>query len=209
MNQFKIAVKVFLLMTILTGLVYPFFITLIAQITMPYHSNGSLEQVGGQIVGSKLIGQNTTGDHYFWPRPSDINYDPMKPSGGSNLGPTSQKLKDAVKERKQKYGEQAPADLLYASGSGLDPHISLKSAYFQVPRVAKARSIQEADLINLIDSLAEGKQFGLLGPGYVNVMLLNRTLVGHLARISIFELARKLRGSSIISRLVLPIQADL
>lgn len=176
MNQFKTAVKIFLFMTVLTGVIYPLFITLVAQFTMPNLSNGSLVQKGGQPIGSLLIAQNTTDERYFWPRPSAIDYDPIKPSGGSNLGPTSQKLKDAVEERKKKVGNKAPSELLYASGSGLDPHVSLETAYFQIPRVAKARSIQESELKKTIDSIAEGKQLGFLGPRYVNVLLLNQAL---------------------------------
>lgn len=143
---------------------------------MPHFSNGSLVQKGDQSIGSSLIAQNTTDERYFWPRPSAIDYDPIKPSGGSNLGPTSKKLKDTVKERKLKVGNDAPSELLYASGSGLDPHISLETAYFQIPRIAKLRAIQESELKHIIDSIAEGKQLGFLGPRYVNVLLLNQAL---------------------------------
>jgi K+-transporting ATPase ATPase C chain len=174
MNAFKTAVKVFLFMTVLTGLIYPLLITGIAQLTMPRLANGSLIQKGDQTLGSALIAQNTKEDRYFWPRPSAVDYDP--PSGGSNLGPTSQKLKEAIQERKQKIGDQAPPELLCASGSGLDPHINLETAYFQIPRVAKARSMNEADLKNLIDHLSEGKQLGFLGARYVNVLSLNLAL---------------------------------
>lgn len=176
MNQFKTAVKIFLFMTVLTGVIYPLFITLVAQFTMPNLSNGSLVRKANQIIGSVLIAQNSTGERYFWPRPSAIDYDPIKPSGGSNLGPISKKLKDAVEERKKKIGNEAPSELLYASGSGLDPHISLETAYFQMPRIAKARSIQESELKKMIESMAEGKQLGFLGPRYVNVLLLNQAL---------------------------------
>lgn len=176
MNQFKIAVKIFLFMTVLTGVGYPFFITFVGQITMPDLSNGSLVQRGNQVMGSLLIAQKTTDEKYFWPRPSAIDYDPIRPSGGSNLGPASQKLKDKVEERKHRVGDDAPAELLYATGSGLDPHISLKTAYFQMPRVAKARIIEESELKRIIDSIAEGKQLGFLGPRYVNVLLLNQAL---------------------------------
>src|SRR5262245_58081609 len=112
MNAFKTAMKIFIFITILTGLVYPLLITGIAQLTMPQLANGNLILKGDKIVGSALIAQNTTDDRYFWPRPSAIDYDPLKPSGGSNLGPTSQKLKDIVKERKEKYGANAPAELV-------------------------------------------------------------------------------------------------
>lgn len=176
MNPFKTAIKIFLFMTVLTGLIYPFFITLVAQFAMPHLSNGSLLQRRDQTIGSLLIAQNTTDARYFWPRPSAIDYDPLKPSGGSNLGPTSQKLKDLIEERKKKLGNDAPSELLYASGSGLDPHISLETAYFQIPRVAKARSMPEDKVKNLVDFLVEGKQLGFLGTHYVNVLLLNQAL---------------------------------
>lgn len=172
----KIAIKIFLFMTVLTGIIYPVFITLIAWLAMPDLANGSLVQKGNQTVGSLLIAQNTTDDRYFWPRPSAIDFDPVKPSGGSNLGPTSQKLKDAVEERKKKIGMDAPSELLYASGSGLDPHISLEAAYFQIPRVAKAHSINEDELKKAIDSIVEGRQLRFLGPRYVNVLLLNQSI---------------------------------
>lgn len=163
-------------MTVLTGLVYPLLITGIVQLTMPKLANGSLIYEGDQIIGSALIAQNAIENRYFWPRPSAINYDPIKPSGGSNLGPTSQKLKEVVEKRRQKIGDQAPTELLYASGSGLDPHISLEAAYFQIPRVAKARLMDEAELKKMIDHLSEGKQFGFLGAQYVNVLILNQAL---------------------------------
>lgn len=179
MNTFTSALRVFIFMTILTGLVYPLLMTGIAQLAMPRLANGSLIQKENRTVGSALIAQNTPGDQYFWPRPSAIDYDPIKPSGGSNLGPTSQKLKEAVEKRKQKVGSSAPSELLYASGSGIDPHISLETAYFQIPRVAKTRAVNEAELKNLIDSLSEGRQLGFLGMRYVNVLILNRALDGH------------------------------
>lgn len=179
MNAFKIAVKIFIFMTVLTGIIYPLFITGIAQLTMSKLANGSLIQKGDKTVGSALIAQSMTEDRYFWPRPSAVDYDPMKPSGGSNLGPTSQKLKEAIEERKKRFGEDAPPELLYASGSGLDPHISLETAYFQIPRVAKARSINENQLKNLIHELSGGNQLGFLGTRYVNVLLLNQALDEH------------------------------
>ncbi len=175
MNQLITAFKVFLCMTILTGLLYPLVITVVAQFTMPYLADGSLIKNGKQTIGSALIAQKTTGDNYFWPRPSAIDYDPMKPSGGSNLGPTSKKLKAQVSKRAQKLGQEAPHDLLYASASGLDPHISLDAAYFQMPRIAKARSISESELKNMIDIHSEKMMF-ISGPRFVNVLLLNQVL---------------------------------
>lgn len=168
MNQFKNAFLMFIFMTILTGIIYPLVVTGISQLFIPWQANGSLIQKSEQIIGSSLIAQNTTNDRYFWPRPSAIDYDPMKPSGGSNLGPTSKKLKDQIEERKKKVGNKAPAELLYASGSGLDPHISIKAAYYQIPRIAKVRSLDKKQLKTLVDSLKEGF--------YVNVLLLNQEL---------------------------------
>lgn len=176
MNTAKTALKMFLFMTILTGIAYPLLITGIAQLTMPNSANGSLLKNGDKIIGSILISQNISGDRYFWPRPSAIDYDPIKPSGGSNLGPISKKLKEAVEERKKKYGKDAPTELLYASGSGLDPHISVATAYYQLDRIAKARSIDKEKLKKLVDSLIQGRYLGYLGRGYVNVLLLNQKL---------------------------------
>lgn len=176
MNVFKIALKTFVFMSLLTGVVYPLFITFFAQLAMPKLAGGNLLQIDNQIIGSLLISQNITQESYFWSRPSAIDYNPMKPSGGSNLGPTSKKLKEVIEERMRKIGFDAPSELLYASGSGLDPHISLEAAYFQISRIAKARRMQEKDLINLIDSLAEGRQLGFLGSSYVNVLQLNKAL---------------------------------
>jgi potassium-transporting ATPase KdpC subunit len=176
MHPFKIAINLFILIVLLTGVIYPLLILLIAQTTMSHLANGSLIQTGDRIMGSALLAQKTSDDRYFWPRPSAIDYNPIHPSGGSNLGPTSQKLKEIVNKRKEQLGAQAPPELLYASGSGLDPHISLETAYFQIPRVAKARSMDEAELKDLIHSLLEAHWFGFLGPSYVNVLLLNQSL---------------------------------
>lgn len=175
MQQFKQAIFIFIFMSLLTGIVYPLLITIFA-LMMPAQSNGSLIVKNGKIMGSLLISQNTPDDKYFWPRPSAIDFDPMKPSGGSNLGPTSQKLKEAVQERRKKAGNNAPAELLYASGSGLDPHISVETAYFQVDRIAKARSMDAGKLKEVIDNKIEGNQWGILGPKYVNVLSLNQAL---------------------------------
>lgn len=179
MSTFKTAFKMFIYMTLLTGFAYPLLMTGIAQLTMPKLANGSLLLKDKQIMGSALIAQKTTDERYFWPRPSAIDYDPMKPSGGSNLGPTSLELKKEVEERKKKIGNEAPSDLLYASGSGLDPHISIQAAYFQASRIAKARSFDSAEIKALIDSLVEERQLGFLGPRHVNVLFLNHALDEH------------------------------
>lgn len=176
MNQLKVATKIFLVMTLLTGVIYPLLITFIAQLTMPLQANGSLVYQDNRVIGSSLIAQNTSGNNYFWPRPSAIDYDPLKPSGGSNLGPTSRKLKDTVEERRRKVGANAPTELLYASGSGLDPHISLEAAYFQVDRIAATRNMDTEKLKELINTFATNPQLGFIGPRYVNVLLLNQAL---------------------------------
>lgn len=176
MIHFKVACRIFILMALLTGLIYPAAVTLIAQLTMPQLASGSLIKQGDRVIGSSLIAQKTRGESYFWPRPSAIDYDPIKPSGGSNLGPTSLKLKEEVEGRKKVLGDQAPVDLLYASASGLDPHISLDAAYFQAARIAKQGVYSKEELRRLIESHAEGQQLGFLGPRYVNVLLLNQEL---------------------------------
>ncbi len=167
-----IALKMLMSMVIFTGFIYPFFILLISQTIMPKQAGGSFVYQGNKIIGSKLIAQNFKGQNYFWPRPSSIDFNPIKPSGGSNLGPTSQKLKEIVEVRERKLGVYPPSELIYSSGSGLDPHISLKTAYYQIERVAQARSIQDHhQLRSMIDSLAEG-----FNQKYVNVLWLNQTL---------------------------------
>lgn len=181
--MFWTACKVFLTMTFLTGCIYPLVITEIATIAMPYQANGSLIYDYDRLRGSELIVQPFTGEQYFWPRPSALDYNPMR-SHGSNLGPTSRKLKEQIEQRAQKlaslhdHSSPIPVDLLYTSGSGLDPHISVEAAYFQMKRIAHARSFSQKDddrLRQLIDQLTEG-QAGLLGPQHVNVLLLNMQL---------------------------------
>lgn len=181
--MFWTACKIFLAMTLLVGCVYPLLITGIAKLIMPYQANGSLIFDNGQVRGSQLIAQPFTEEKYFWPRPSAFNYNTLR-SFGSNLGPTSRKLKEQVEQRAQKLAQSdphstpIPSDLLYASGSGLDPHISLPAAYFQIDRIARARSLTPQDqekLRDLIHELAEGTS-GVLGPRYINVLLLNMQL---------------------------------
>lgn len=158
----QICLRLFLLLTAVTGILYPLFVTLIAQFAMPFLANGSMVEQRGSL----LIAQNFNSESYFWPRPSAIDYDPLRPSGGSNLGPTSKRLKELVQKRLKQYGREAPSELLYASGSGLDPHISLAAAYYQAPRVANARGRNVNEINSLIDSLAESER-------YINVLLLN------------------------------------
>lgn len=182
--MFWTACKVFFVMTVLTGCLYPFFVTEIATFIMPYQAYGSLVFQNGKLKGSELIVQPFTDPRYFWPRPSANNYNPLL-SQASNLGPTSQQLKQEVEQRAQRLAkshgsssDSIPTDLLYASGSGLDPHISLQAAYFQIDRVAQARGLSAQDkerLHQLVDTLVEGK-LGLLGPPHLNVFRLNQQL---------------------------------
>lgn len=175
-NQILIAIRLFVIMTFLTGIAYPLLITGIAQIVMAEQANGSLILGEKAIKGSKLIGQKIEDDRYFWSRPSSIDYNPIAPSGGSNLSPTSSKLQEIVAKRKEKIGDNPPVELLYASGSGLDPHISINTAFYQVDRIANARAVPKDMLIELIKSHTEGRQLGLFGPLYVNVVILNMAL---------------------------------
>lgn len=175
MNTFKITIKFFLCLVILTGVIYPLFITLAAKITMTEKANGSLVTHEGKVIGSSLIAQNFTSDKYFWPRPSANDFDALK-SGGSNLGPTSKHLKELVQERLDKMGKETPSDMLFASASGLDPHISKKAAYFQAERIAKARSLSTDKIIELIDNHLNTDRISRLGHQYVNVLILNLAL---------------------------------
>lgn len=182
MKKFWNNVRMFLWMTLLTGILYPLLITAIAQLTMKHKADGDFIASKNKIVGAMLIGQKFESDKYFWGRPSAIDYNPI-PSGGSNLGPTSAALKKAVEERKAKIqkghssgNDNIPAELLFASGSGLDPHISVGAAYFQMERVAKARGLENKNLKELIDSHITRQGFGLLGEGYVNVLVLNKAM---------------------------------
>ena len=182
-SKIFIALKVLLVMTILTGIAYPLLITGIAQLAFPTKANGSFIMKDSVTIGSELIGQNFDSDIYFWSRPSAIEYNPM-PSGGSNYGPTSQVLKKLVTQRKSKFIKEnmlkdtvsLPAEMLTASASGLDPHISPKAALLQVDRIAKARrfsSSQKQQLVDLIHRKTEKMQFSLLGEPRINVLILN------------------------------------
>ncbi len=168
---------------ILCGL-YPLAVTTTAQLIFPDQANGSLiRNRQGQVVGSALIGQNFSKPEYFWPRPSaagEKGYDPLN-SGGSNLGPTSQKLKDRIEgdiKRLQTGTRPIPADLVMASGSGLDPHISIPAAEFQVERIAAARKIPIEEIEKIIQSKKENRELGFLGEPRVNVLKLNLALDG-------------------------------
>ena len=169
------ALRMLAIMIALTGIVYPLLVTVVSHLTMPKQASGSLVWMGDQVIGSELIAQNFKNEAYFWPRPSAVDFDPIKPAGGSNLGPTSKKLQEEVAAKVKALGPSAPPELVYASGSGLDPHISMQTAYYQMERVAKKRLIADQEKLRaFIDSFAEG-----WGGRYVNVMMLNKALDEH------------------------------
>jgi potassium-transporting ATPase KdpC subunit len=184
-KELRPAVVSFLLLTLLTGIAYPLLVTGISQVTMPKQANGSLIVEEGKPVGSSLIGQSFFSPKYFWGRLSATGPVPYNAgaSGGSNLGPTNPALLDAVKARVQALrdadpGNQhpVPVDLVTASGSGLDPHISPAAAEYQLARVARVRNLDPDAVRKLIAEHTEGRQFDILGEPRVNVLELNLAL---------------------------------
>jgi len=184
-KELQIALRMTVVTLLLTGLVYPLAVTALAQVLFPDRANGSLVMVDGRLVGSELLAQPFKRPSYFQPRPSAAGaggYDAAA-SSGSNLGPTSRKLRDRVAadlERLKTENPEAPGpvpiELVTASGSGLDPHVSPASARWQAPRVAAARGVPVAEVLALVARRVEGRTLGLLGEPRVNVLLLNLEL---------------------------------
>lgn len=183
MKHILIALRLLLVMMILTGIIYPLAITGIVQVLFQHQAKGSMTIVGETIKGSELVGQKFIGKRYFWSRPSAIDYNPL-PSGATNLGPTSAALQAAVFQRRAHFDStrvlQADTtiliEMLFASASGVDPHISPEAARLQIDRIARARNFspeQKAKLIKLVESHIELLQWGIFGEPRVNVFLLN------------------------------------
>ncbi len=173
------------LLTIITGVIYPLFVTVFAQVVFPYQANGSIIFDNGRALGSELIGQPFDDPKYFWSRPSATGGMPYNAaaSSGSNLAPSNPALVSAMNERIQMYetaeppsSSKIPIDLITTSGSGLDPHISLAAARYQVKRVAEARHIDENVIESLIDRYTETRQWGFMGEPRLNVLKINLTL---------------------------------
>jgi K+-transporting ATPase ATPase C chain len=182
LKQVYPAIAMTVVLTVLLGIIYPLVVTGLAQVMFPAKAGGSLIEKNGKVIGSSLIGQPFAGPGYFHSRPSAAGsgYDGTA-SAGTNLGPTSQKLMDNVKTaaeslREENPGSPIPVDMVTASASGLDPHITPAAAEFQVPRVAKERGMNAEELRRLVRERTEGRQFGLLGEPRVNVLELNLAL---------------------------------
>jgi K+-transporting ATPase ATPase C chain len=181
----RVAILQLLVLTILTGAIYPLVVTLVAQVAFPHAANGSIIERDGKKLGSSLIGQPFEDPSYFWGRPSATGPQPYNSlaSSGSNLGPTNPALTDAVRDRIAKYNAadpqnsaKVPVDLVTASGSGLDPHISVAGALYQLSRVARARALSEDELKAIVDRHTQQPTLGILGQARVNVLELNLDL---------------------------------
>ncbi len=191
LTHLRPALVVFVLLSLITGIIYPYFVTGIAQVAFPYQANGSVIVVDGQAVGSELIGQQFDDPKYFWGRLSAtgtfpynaFNADNLTASSGSNYGPLNPALTDMVQARIDALKAAdpdntapIPVDLVTASGSGLDPHISVAAALYQVARVARERGLSEEQVQQLVDQNTEGRQLFILGEPRVNVVKLNLAL---------------------------------
>jgi potassium-transporting ATPase KdpC subunit len=192
-TQLRPAFFMLLIFTLITGVIYPLVVTGVAQVVFPSQANGSLIMVDGKAVGSELIGQQFDDPKYFWGRISvtgtfaynAFNAENLTASSGSNYGPLNPALTEMVQTRIDTLKAAdpdntlpIPVDLVTASGSGLDPHVSIAAASYQVHRVATARGLSEAEIQTLVDEYTEGRQFGFLGEPRVNVLLLNLALDG-------------------------------
>lgn len=185
LKQIKTAMLMIVVLTILTGVAYPLLVTLIGQVIFPTQVNGSLVLANDVVVGSSLIGQMNDDPRYFWGRPSATSYGAL-PSSGSNLSPTSATLQAAVIEREAAFraannvpdNVAVPTEMLFASGSGLDPHISPEAARLQIDRIAEARGLDREQVAALVEQYVEQPQLGFLGQPRVNVLLLNLALDG-------------------------------
>ncbi|HLX52294.1 MAG TPA: potassium-transporting ATPase subunit KdpC [Aquella sp.] len=182
MKQLKSALLTYMVLVIITGIFYPFIVFGFGQMLFPEKANGSLITVNGEVIGSELIGQNFSGQKYLWSRPSatsDFPYNAMA-SGGSNLGPSNPQLFDTIKSRVQSLGATSmypvPVDLVTASGSGLDPEISVAAAYFQVDRIAKSRGLDSVVVKNIINKNVSYPFLGIFGESRVNVLKVNLAL---------------------------------
>lgn len=184
-RQLRIAILLLGLLTVLTGVIYPLVVTGIAQVIFHRQANGSLIDRDGELIGSELIGQQFDEPGYFWGRPSATMPFPYNAaaSSGSNYGPSNPMLLDAIAKRvaalkaaDPENTQPIPVDLVTYSASGLDPHISVAAALYQVPRIARQRGLSEAQVLSLVDRFTEGRQFGILGEPRVNILLLNLTL---------------------------------
>jgi K+-transporting ATPase ATPase C chain len=180
MKHVRTAILVFVFWTVVTAGLYPLLMTGVGALFFPRKAQGSLVSVDGKVVGSRLLAQDFQGDAYFHPRPSAVKYDPAS-SGASNEGYTSADLKKSYEQRKADWqkangGSSTPIEMLFASGSGLDPHVSPEAAELQVPRVAAARRLSEdaaGNLLALVKRFEEAPQLGFLGEPRVNVLELN------------------------------------
>ncbi len=185
MSELRPALVVFGLLTLLTGVLYPLIVTGVGKGAFPHQASGSLIRSGERIVGSRLLGQPFSSLQYFWSRPSATSPQPYNgaASSGSNQGPINPALEAAVRDRIATLSAAdpdnklpIPIDLVTASGSGLDPHISLAAAEYQVTRVARVRNMSEDAVRNLVNEATDGRTFGIMGEPHVNVMELNRAL---------------------------------